>query len=223
MDIIFFCHINEFYVPNRISYKIQNFDHQNLIYGYDDDSQTFLVSGYASSKQYEQSVMSYVDFKESIKNVSDFNFASGCYKPKGNIPGFDQGMLLTELRDYYNSSSQNPNVNYGLKFYDSLCTYLEDDGNEIDLRCVYLLNEHKKLMCLKIKYLLEMHLLSEPQFLREYEGVYELTSKIHNLSLKRNITGNLSLTYKIVENIKYVIQKEKAVLPDLICAIDRGC
>ena len=58
---------NEYYIPDRNAYKKFNFDHENLVYGFDMEKQQFNIASYKSDGYYGGSLISFDEYFDALK------------------------------------------------------------------------------------------------------------------------------------------------------------
>lgn len=158
-------YLNEKYIPNRITYGEEDYNHINLIQGYDDTG--YIILGYDDKLQYGESIVPYEVFNESVQHMKDdknefwYKKIVFFFKDRDHIEwDFSLERMQQKLKEYLESTNDiisygNVLYNYqrltlGMKTYDKLIEYFDDvviNHPEINyvkpLRIMY---EHKLLM-----------------------------------------------------------------------------
>ncbi|MCL2261933.1 MAG: hypothetical protein FWC08_01780 [Defluviitaleaceae bacterium] len=224
------CHLNEFYVPNRSSYGVSNRSHQNLIYGYNEQNMQLNISGYASNRKYKQSLISYEEFKLSLNHMhfnqysNNNNISIGCFKHNGNVPQFNMKKFVNELHQYYYGGSVEGKKFFGMSAYKHLKQHVKDSLHKnINLRYIHLLNEHKQLMHKKIQYLIDINALTKNDYLQEFILLSNKTSTILSLCIKNNIKSSESNINKICKLLDDVESLEKITVLALLKDLKKYC
>lgn len=155
--------IDDYYVEGKSWYKTRHFAHNGMIYGYDDEKETYSIFAYDKNWIYKGFEVSQKCFwrgmKEGEKLVND------CYitaiKPKSETIDIDLKSMCFLLKMYLNPELGKIWLNmnnfiHGLEVHDYLCIYLnkiEDNSipyERADWRVFRLLWEHKKMMLHRI-------------------------------------------------------------------------
>lgn len=153
---------DEYYIFDRKSHQKNHFDHDVLVYGFDNKEEVIYTLGYNSHMQYGTSKIPYKVFEQAhtgtkmilLKNKRDWKSS------------FDLECTVDLLCQYINSQDSSIIDNnsdesdhqfaYGMNTYQYITKYLESVINgEIwsDIRVLYILWEHKKCMLSRLQYM----------------------------------------------------------------------
>ena len=202
--------------------------HDMFIYGYDDDEGVFYYADFPNnaSNQYNYSKCSYQEMEnafESITNASfpylkTIAFAQYCdYRTYV----LDMSFVRETIRDYlypnryraqqfnkyiearYAFAEWKSNVYLGVELYDYLSDYIGFElglgKKRVSVVLYHAMYDHKELMLLRLKYLLEnSHLAVEKlPLVREYQKVKDICLMIRNQITKYNATQNSAILPRI--------------------------
>lgn len=244
IDIGYYCYtyFDEYYMSCSPAYKQVHFPHVSFIYGYDLENKKFYIAGYDKTYKYNYNEVCFDIIKEAYdlcerdyyddKNtiyLMIYSYKSTKYK-------FDINVVLEQLNEYLYSVNTSkrynlcfnprPNLTFGINSVEGLMNKIDKmiEGQNINFsyKPYYILLEHKKLMKLRIDYLIEQgyldsECLSKKMFI-EIESKYLL---IQNLAVKYSITRTTDLLRKVKDLLANSIQLEKEGFTKLIREIDK--
>jgi len=159
----------------------------------------------------------------------DFNHKTYLYKLKDCEYYFDTLKLANLLEDYLNScdstdykSKHYNNKFYGIEcyklFYPYLMSIISNSDQFIDLRSFVFLIDHKKIMLLRIQYMLANNYL--PLKIKSLEDEYRKLTKqcerILLLAIKYNNTKNAEIIDKIVNYLKLIVTNDFSLTSKLL-------
>lgn len=234
-DYYFNTILNCYFVPMSQCFKKINWLHDTLVYGYDLDKKILYISDFFKNGKYSNDVISFLDFEKAFVNydqaeTADYlNQIAYLYKFNekcdyafsfSNIKNSVKAYLFSETPEYWDkyNSDNRPNITFGMGIYTTLKNYInriipQEDEN-IDIRPFYMLYDHKKMMILRIKFLIEQGYLNN-----SVECIADLT-KIESLALemvcfviKIHIKNTVHSYDKIIdlldkiENLEYKVLK----------------
>ncbi|QMV43961.1 hypothetical protein [Cohnella cholangitidis] len=230
--------MNEFYVPNRAPYRERDYYHDNLIFGYDADNESFDLFGF-NGRFFATSVLSYEEFLAAYRSCPIEKFYKSFYlyhveKIRGGSPDetyqFDAGFVVQSLRDYVRSTNSsvhfayfnNPTASfaYGLDCYASLHANLREEPHRYDLRPLQILYEHKSAMVERCKYLFDIGLIGEKdyaQFDRRFRELRKQSVTLRNLQIKNKLSSRNDFSF--LSSLLDMPEIEERLLIDLIHAI----
>jgi hypothetical protein len=223
-------YLDEFYVPNRISYNTGHLIHECLIYGYNTDKSCFYSAGFDTRHNYSFSEISYTDFIKAFYN-SDINKPVNIVKhQETDRYNFDIQNVMNLLEDYVYSKNtskrlsiySNPtsDVIYGLQIYEYLRKNFENPPTKEfldDIRSLHILWEHKKCMTSRIKFLYENKYLDklEPYY-SKYKEIENKALALRNMQIKYTYTRDDDEIKKIATYIDEIRNEEKEILVELL-------
>lgn len=228
-----------YYVNNRDALKISQSSgyHEIMIYGYDRQAQTFLTGEYFKDTKYSYESVSYKEIEQGFQNIPEqCDVLFGVHLLKRN-PAYSTALnlkvVISQLDAYLNSKNDSLSVpiysfmnsfdmTYGMDIYKLQIDILQNStGEEIELKNMFLIHEHK---CL-IEFLLtelEQHDLLPHSYIKRYQEVKDLTQRNLLLSIKYNLTRSNKITDSIINNIKSFAGIEKNILDDVVRDLKAG-
>ena len=213
--------INEYYVPDRTSYRSCYFRHDFLIYGYDYEQKVFNSIGYNSNWDYKEHYIPFEDFYYGIKSVKGTNWIHFFKNIKEYKYSFDITNFKKQLYNYLNSVNTNNNLEndcfYGINVYHAFAIDIEANPKYIDLRYVRLLLEHKRCMYLRIQYLITNGYLEDDNYLSAYSEIVRIFEIIFNITMKNNKSNKC--TDRILNYLQSSIEKETKILTRVLYAV----
>lgn len=217
--------VNEFYIPHRKSYMKFNYDHDILVYGYDEEK--FYILGYDENVHYSATEVSFSEFEDAFHTVSTLQYIIFFTHAKYYKCKFDSGLNLRLINDYIESQNtsfiypfiidSSPNTKWGQNAVAAMLEYSKNDfnnGKRINVRFFDTYLEHKKIMKMRLKLLCED--LNCYNLYDEYERIYDESTAIKNLVIKMNITKNISDFDKLTSLVNNNLNKEKEILKTLL-------
>ncbi|MBW7474702.1 hypothetical protein K0T92_08085 [Paenibacillus oenotherae] len=237
-------HLNEYYLPNKEFYKIKNYNHQNLVYGYDKENKLFKALGFNKLGVFDNLDIGFEDFQLAYQNTEpepyltlnryDIGFYLHCYKHDLEL---NVDKIYQSLEDYRQSKNSfkvlyHPSeAVFGLNVYDHIFEKATSASVVLkDIRIIHVLWEHKKMMLLRIKH------LTNKQVIRDGESIYNEYAKVerkllairnkHLKVLMKLHTGKASesaVDLELVENLKelFTVKKmEEEVVDKLLLSFE---
>lgn len=206
--------------------------HPVLIYGYDDEEETFYVADNNISGKYELQSIKYELFLKSLEvpdeevmsvarteGICTFKirtYDSDCYK-------FHLTKVIMDLQDYlYPIYSEDLAYVYGIMCYDELLKYYNNinEKERIDIRAISTVVDHKILMSLRLEYMNKNGYISS-ELVRSYRvQVENQLVASRNLLIKYNITRDKKLKKRCTDILKETALCEENILTDLLNQIN---
>lgn len=233
-----YLNIDQFYIPRRNHYQRQNFAHDILVFGYDEEAEEFEVLGFREDFQFAPSRVSYAEFEAAYRSldvIENWSEEICLYRlnPKPKFQ-FDPKLLADRLEEYLlgtNTSERFYEIGetydraYGMQAYPYLKKYFQalmEDRIWYDVKYTHVLWEHKRAMTLRLQFLEERGDVDPAEGLLEAARQVEqqaLTFK--NIFMRVGIDHDLSRLSKIVEGLDSMAQAESELLERLIAALRR--
>ena len=149
-----FSTLNEYFIPGTCFYQTVNMFHPELIYGFDDETETLFGFVYDENPKYTAIEISYKDFNVAFDHTGSPMDGFTIYKLKKDIDFvFDSILCKNLLLDYlysrnsFKKISNSDNI-YGLNIYNYLIKVTKEQKNiMIDPRDFASLYEHIHIMC----------------------------------------------------------------------------
>ncbi len=220
------CWMNERYIPNRGSYQQQDFDHNNLIYGFNTTDQTFYILGYSGTGQYVSTTIRFQEFLDSMHYNSQPMVTLDFIKPNEEFEAaFDKNRLKTQIQNYLISAPPAalgyPEIIFtssdwiqGIAATQALIGTVELYAkNGVDMRASCFLRDRTYFMYLRIQYLMDHHILEpNPEILEAFKRIYQYAERVHMLSMKFQLTGKMALLDLMKKYITDIVADEKKYL-----------
>ena len=175
--------LDEYYVKDRPSFQKKNYNHYNMIYGYNDEERRYYLMGYGRGNIPVISSVSYDDL--CIENVTSEFITRYRYNTSDVIKyRFDKKVLCNEIQEYIcdiNSASQisrtitEEELIWGISIIENLYTddSLRRDIRD-DIRISFCLQEHSKLMKERINFLYKHEYINTVEFDRLINKVEDI-------------------------------------------------
>ncbi len=217
--------------------RIYDFDHECLIYGFNDDERFYQSIGYIRPPEYVNYYtpykITYDEYEEALLNVQIGVVELLFYKVNKDfvLPSIDLENVLMLFRQYLDSDIPKFSTNYdlrgiidagelkfGISAWNELAMYIEyiDVDKKIDMRYVRSYMEHKYLMKKRILYILEYLSIFNSSIIEKVSKIYRESQDIMLLSLKYNFTGSNILLKRISDKIKINNMNEVEYLSKVI-------
>ncbi|MFK4011558.1 cysteine peptidase family C39 domain-containing protein [Bacillus cereus] len=240
-DYYVYLNVDEYFIPNRRSYKTQHFSHDLLVFGFEDSKNEFKILGYDHNFKYRTTEVSYSEFKKGFLNLDNIkNCCPQIYLYKFNKDvkyNFNIEVVIDFLEDYlfcvrtskrYDSLAEPEDLVFGLECYDYLQLYLStllDSHNQADVRMFHKLLEHKLCMLNRIEFLQEKKYIDiESDIYLKYKDIANQALIAKTLIIKYNMTKNFSCIESARERLTYIKKYEKIIIFELLKIIkkDKG-
>lgn len=210
---------NERYVSAKRAYQRYDFIHDYLIYGYDDVEGGFYSVGYTKNECYEEFVIPYGEFYDSIfqhgENESQIRLV--CFNPDCKMK-LNVQMITEELTHYLNSTSSRrlaiKNTTYGIDASYGMLEYLKA-SEYLSVRAIRMYMEHKNLMLERLCYLGGVGIIDK-SLGEEYRIQKDKAEKAYLLALKYNISMQQKTKEQFLNCIYDTIQADKIILPKVV-------
>jgi len=237
--------MEEYYIPNRASYKKRRFTHDNLIYGYNSNEKTFDIIGYDISRRYNPSKVSFTDLELAFHSIQIshwgqyvhlYNKEEFLYGPPSERYKFSITNVISSLSEYINSFDSSISYKsywypseqfaYGIEVYAYLSNnIIKSKQHAIDIRPIHILWEHKVCMLNRIKFINQLGYFSQSQyeyFYNAFESLANVMLVTRNLQLKYSFTFDEKIITTIIVNLDYVKNKEQDIISELIDVLKRA-
>ncbi len=214
---------DEFFVPDRISYRSKHNLHDFLLFGTDLTEEYYTILGYGKNSILDESTISFrgfVDafesqFNDSINDVNIYRI-NKTYKSEFNLKQVYE-LLCEYLKSQSSSHLYKYNVPfndskiYGFEVYDFVIRYfqsLAQDAENSDIRPLCILYEHKSCMVMRLEYMLKnSHINISQDLLDMFIEIKAEMLKIRNMQIAINFVKGL---YKY-ETIIFALEKIKNI------------
>lgn len=231
---------DQYYISSSIQFKRQHFSHEMLIYGYDNKMKVFYIADFFENSKYtfvaepfdcvESAISSALKWKEF--SCDEIEFCHIKYK-------FSNYFLYNSLNNFLNSENniaenervmiadaeakriQEGQYTFGIKNYNllkfTLSRILNDKITFNDIRPLYVLFDHKVMMCERLKYLAKIGVIDfNDPVIDKYTNIMKVCKNNYNLFIKFRITNDYKLIDKILNNINTIEPLEIETIKYLI-------
>lgn len=207
--------VEQYYIPGLGAYKRYRYQHDCLVYGYDDEKKCFLILTYALNKQFDSLNVSYDDMTISIiKNNGSRRFFISCMPRHSNF-ALNVNDIYFFLSIYGNvTSNSDQSIKMNLGVYESLIELVVMSWNyELDLRSYRLLVEH----IASIEYIIDRLIVMLPNenFLAEKKLAQCCLKQSHllfMLVIKYNVKKDENLRHNIVNKLQQLYGTERDLI-----------
>ena len=194
---------DEYYIPKKSAFNKYHLNHDYLIYGVDEEKQEFYSAGYLQDEFYSSFTIPFDNYKQSLYTTNPPYHLFWFLKFHDDIElSFDINTAKQGLWNYLNSYKPDNSKNtYGIQAIESLIALFEEmknKQNDVDLRSLFALKEHKQLMRIRLNYMMEKnHIKWDEHILVKYDQMIKQSEMALSLGMKYNITKNQSTVDKI--------------------------
>lgn len=226
-------YVDEFFVPERVPFGQEHIPHDILIFGYDDQIETFDVVGFDEQGFYRQTKISYQQFQAAtsqdscllqspntlillrlnVNEYADFAIANMARWLTAYLHAEDCCSHTTEV-------ALQGSFAYGLEVYESLCHYLQgglDQQVDLETRPFQMLLERNQLMQRRLLYLREHSYLRHGQpLIQGYEELATNSQTIRNGLIKYQLTGLEKLVQKMQDQLLALQTKERELVKAIL-------
>ncbi|WP_434748917.1 hypothetical protein [Paenibacillus amylolyticus] len=232
-------YINEKHVPQKSSYKKNDFSHMFFIDGYNLENQTFHHLGYNvenNSRRFGTSEITFENFIKAYHNNPNYLFHTheNVYLTRLNYNfqyDFNISQVLDQLTNLLHSSRQkkfndDPNHVFGLNVYANLRRILKQNlESRIDMKLTpfLLLAEHKKLMVQRLEYMSTLKIMDN--FLKEQHTYKQLEQRLiflRNSALLYNRTKRVDVMDNMLDELIHIQTEEAEVLDAILHKMHMG-
>ncbi len=190
------CCVDEFYIPRREAYMRYHFIHNILIYGFDDVMKAFNTIGYDDNGKFSEQMVSYkqllrakpskihlLKYREEVNDELAVDYIAHqckqyngdiCIEPVGAYPA--KGRMI------------------GVKAVNSVMDYIYNavvHNEEVDIRPISILLEHRKLMLERLDKLSELNYVSKDNviiFSKEVDKCEKLRNRVLLYNVRQSET-----------------------------------
>lgn len=208
---------NEFYIPGKTAYLTKYYPNDYILYGFDDNKEEFLSAGLVND-EYITFRIPYEEYRNALKNEgqNQEHFYYLHFNKHLDLD-FDMTGLKKRLYDYLNSiNPENSGNAMGLEAIRHLSLYIKEKielHEEFELRLLYAVREHKKLMLKRLEYMINNGYLSEDlALINEYKVVVESADEVYKLGEKYNIGMKTVLPNQICDKLEHILEVETDLL-----------
>ncbi len=225
-NVFLFC--DRYYISEYRQFKVEHDLHELFIYGYDAEKDIFHCCDNLSNGKYKPFEVPGNEMTEALKigNMDDYSdYFSNIYVIKqrqwwdGDI--LDEKQILSMYRDYvfsiYRRNILEPfsNVSYGFEVHYDVEKYLNEivSGEKPEIRVVYVLQEHKKLMSERFNQLyIEMNKIEYRFLADEYKKLQDEYKVLYMMFLKNIFLKKTEDWEKVILFYKSLVSREEEII-----------
>lgn len=213
---------NEFYIPEKKHYQKNDFNHDYVIFGYDDDRKVFKSAAYIRDKTYSFFDISYETYYKSVVNNKVDKTSVNYYRiNRDYVPKINTQVVKTKLENYLlsrrDSNGSPSNEVYGINAWNILAEYVLCANEKLDLRFGRIYMEHRGIMMNRIQMLYDLSYITDENLVNEYKNnVYEKAQGIHNMFIKFNLVKDRDALQLISKDILEINHMERKIIEELV-------
>lgn len=216
MDKYVIIWLDEYYIPNRSSYKKNHYVHPNIVYGFDNNN--FDILGYHVTLK--KSKVSYDVFRKAYSNeAKNFTIQNIQYKPNNEMLRFDKTYMYNATQSYLKGLDLSTNYSniismskliYGLDILKILAN--TTSGNKKlfnDKRISYIIYEHNIIMKERLSFLEAKSFYPHIDYkylTSQIDDIIEISTLLKNLVLKNTIRNGEE--DNIIKKLRQLYEKE---------------
>lgn len=194
--------VNHAYLSCSTNYLREDFIHDIFLYGYDDDAGIFYVGDNFGSK-YKFDRCTYSEIQNAYTEVlSEQDWIDGVFlyhkknpshRLDSKLVGFHPGKVRHLLMDYVQATEEKYHNRsgrqvYGVETYSKISQYLfENQDFNWDSRPLYAMWEHKKIMNLRLEYMIREGELNASAILPRFFEIERMALITLNLFIKSSL------------------------------------
>lgn len=221
---------NEYYIPGKEPFGKYDFNHDYIIYGFDDFQEVFKSAGYMADGNYQFFDIEYKNYENAIAenkvSLAELMFSKvdPLYKIEVDITTIKK-KLMNYIYSYCDAQLYNQKADgyfYGLSAWDMLSDYVRyNKETSLDLRYGRLFMEHKNVMYKRLVKLFELSYINNCERLIDdyYTDVYRRATITFNLFMKYNLTNQEKIKNRITSNIVRINELERELLTELVARL----
>jgi len=236
IDEGYYAHIymDEYYLSPKAAYKKYNFEHDSLIYGYDDETETFLSIAFNENMIFSKLQYRYEEVRSgfcpitvadppklyslTLFKLKNFNFpyrfslkrfSEGLYNYIYSIDLEDENYMSSFYKWQFNLDSS-----WGVSATHAYISSLKTDKYSLTVANIYFLYEHKKSLLERFKWIQEKYdlLFGFELLINDFSLLTDEYDAIKMLAVKMELTGSDIIKEKIITKLEDLIKKEKELL-----------
>jgi hypothetical protein len=215
-----------YHIPGKGGYGEIHYDHEYILYGYDDEKDEFLAAGYMDDGYYHAFKVSSKNFLASMK-VGNPPFFVGANQI--SFLKFNNGIELTfnitavkhEMTKHLNSQGVVTACNvFGVNALETFIKYTREHHHErrnTNQSSMFNLKERADIMKLRLLYMMENKYIPQDEIMiAQYNEVIEHFANALSLFMKHRQTDNEKLIDRICDNLTAGKDKEIRILEKIL-------
>ncbi len=225
-------YVDDYYIPGTVAYQNRSYPHGILVYGYDDDSRQFLVTGYLSNQTYGHTTVDYDRIEPAFKELQlpdESHYTNFTHLFKLNHKyGYDFSLewVMDQLEEYSLGKSSiwrwegfhgidNSRRVWGIEIYDELIRRIREqmEGTFIlDHRPFHIVWEHKRMMNKRIAYMARKdYYVCSPEVTEGYAHLERMAATSRNQILKYWMTKDNRRLEDLIKQLNHLKSEEALI------------
>ncbi|WP_027629583.1 hypothetical protein [Ruminiclostridium cellobioparum] len=231
-DYYLFLYVDRYYISKSDYYLNYHFPHEIFIYGYDLEKDIVYIADNLQGGKFIKTECSFEEIENGYWHVKgDYTFLIDVrlLKLKDDISSnFDLEQVRLGLDSYLHSKRtvdllDEQKCDFGFDAINRLFWELENQSKEkaeIDIRPFHLLYEHKILMEMRVKYMVEQgYILDNCNLIRNLSDLKNDYFSLRNMLIKINIKRDSKMMRDIINKFQLNIITEKSLITNLLQTI----
>lgn|GEM_PF-6260463 len=216
--------VDEFYIPGRTLYRSTHVTHDILIHGYDHENKLLYVSGFNKSVVYGQWAIPYDDLVKGYHMADISGNKNIIVRMKYNDVSQNFNSLFPiyeSITDFLQSGNRSERFQetpletdyvFGISIYENLISYLAEVvlGNyTLNVMPFHIIFEHKRVMCDRLRFLMEKYNIDLEQALLGYTELEENSLKLRTSCIRYSFRPENHLISKMRSILEKILQSER--------------
>lgn len=210
--------LNEKYIPGKWAFCFRDFDHENMVYGYNRSKNLLYLMGFNKEQKFVPFSLSFDVFEQAYKTLlTHHEIRLMKFEVQMHIYELNPVVITRVFTEYLNSTDssyrEDLRINqssriFGISIYDAI---LNNAERLSDKRIAYSIYEHKKIMTLRMDYFHLRGLFSD----KDYEELHSMATALENESnkllfmcIKYKISSSETVLEKIRQKVEQIKQND---------------
>jgi len=223
-----FIYADRFFLKVAEEYQKEHMPHEIFIYGYDLTENIVYVADNLLYGKFIFTTCSFEELTEAYSNINlEYEFMHTIRYLKVHENTYCKlniNQIMRGLDSYLNSYESfdivgnDSKVDYGVSVYDTILNIIAHaNGEGVDIRFFHLLYEHKLLMEMRVRYLIEHNYISQGEIdIEEFEKLKITVFTLRNMVLKYNFLKSKDLLDRIYNKLVKIRKEDYKLLSYLL-------
>lgn len=210
--------LNEYFISGAVAYQSYSYNHESLIYGYDESVRKVkMMSLYHGKPVLTEASIDIID--TAWQNARENNAEIKGFELMPDEGGYELDLvhIYGQMQDYLNGRDCSEDYQYlaerekgifGINIYREILNHEQDREKFLqDARVAYQLKEHKECMRFKFRYLHEGGFLPEKEYLllkERADKTVAIADILLNMVLKNRMVNRTEVQEKIWRYLEYL-------------------
>lgn len=221
-----YLYLDYYYMPLSKAYKQRHYMHEIMVYGYDLNNNQVYIADNLDEGKYIHTVCSLSILEQAyweVQSENEFFTSVHLFRKRQESFFFKPGQVLNTLQNYLSSQrsidmSYNVHSIFGMNALQLLLDTVEERRSSLlplDIRAFHLIWEHKKLMQLRVAYLLSHYKMRNSGILDQVNSLESEAVILRNQVVKYNFQRNGEKLISIGNRFQSMIINEKNVISEI--------